>query len=173
MSCGPYRIPHVHCHGRLAYTNKMRFGAFRGFGVPQVTFAGETQMDEIADALGLDPIEFRLKNLKREGDCWLGGQPIEANRARRAAAKAGARSALPVARTSAGSCRPARSYACLKTAPSFSTPARSISDKDPIRSSRKSARKRCGSRSNLSASPVPTLTVRPTIGERPRAASPT
>jgi len=79
MSCGPYRIPHVHCHGRLAYTNKMRFGAFRGFGVPQVTFAGETQMDEIADALGLDPIEFRLKNLKREGDCWLGGQPIESN----------------------------------------------------------------------------------------------
>jgi CO/xanthine dehydrogenase Mo-binding subunit len=79
MSCGPYRIPHVHCHGRLAYTNKMRFGAFRGFGVPQVTFAGETQMDEIADALGLDPIELRLKNLKRDGDCWLGGQPIESN----------------------------------------------------------------------------------------------
>ena len=79
MSCGPYRIPHVHCHGRLAYTNKMRFGAFRGFGVPQVTFAGETQMDEIADALGLDPIEFRLKNIKRDGDCWLGGQPIELN----------------------------------------------------------------------------------------------
>jgi CO/xanthine dehydrogenase Mo-binding subunit len=79
MSCGPYRIPHVHCHGRLAYTNKMRFGAFRGFGVPQVTFAGETQIDEIADALGLDPIEFRVKNLKRDGDSWLGGQPIESN----------------------------------------------------------------------------------------------
>ena len=79
MSCGPYRIPHVHCHGRLAYTNKMRFGAFRGFGVPQATFAGETQIDEIADALGVDPIEFRLKNLKRDGDCWLGGQRIESN----------------------------------------------------------------------------------------------
>ena len=38
MSCGPYRIPHAYCHGRLAYTNKIRFGAFRGFGVPQVTF---------------------------------------------------------------------------------------------------------------------------------------
>ena len=79
MSCGPYRIPHAYCHGRLAYTNKMRFGAFRGFGVPQVTFAGETQIDEIADALRLDPIDFRLKNLKREGDCWLGGQPIASN----------------------------------------------------------------------------------------------
>ena len=56
MSVGPYRIPHVHCHGRLAYTNKLRFGAFRGFGVPQITFATETQLDEIAEQCGLDPI---------------------------------------------------------------------------------------------------------------------
>jgi CO/xanthine dehydrogenase Mo-binding subunit len=76
MSCGPYRIPHAYCHGRLAYTNKMRFGAFRGFGVPQVTFATETQLDEIADALGFDPIEFRLKNVKHAGDHWFGGQQI-------------------------------------------------------------------------------------------------
>jgi CO/xanthine dehydrogenase Mo-binding subunit len=55
MSVGPYRIPHVHCHGRLAYTNKLRFGAFRGFGVPQITFATETQLDEIAEQCGLDP----------------------------------------------------------------------------------------------------------------------
>lgn len=79
MSCGPYRIPHAYCHGRLAYTNKMRFGAFRGFGVPQVTFATETQLDEIADVLGIDPIELRLKNLKQAGDCWLGGQEILSN----------------------------------------------------------------------------------------------
>ena len=79
MSCGPYRIPHADCHGRLAYTNKMRFGAFRGFGVPQMTFATETQLDEIADALGLDPIDFRRKNLKQPGDRWLGGQLIDSN----------------------------------------------------------------------------------------------
>jgi CO/xanthine dehydrogenase Mo-binding subunit len=79
MSCGPYRILHAHCYGQLAYTNKMRFGAFRGFGVPQMTFATETQLDEIADALGLDPIEFRLKNIKRDGDRWLGGQTITSN----------------------------------------------------------------------------------------------
>ena len=48
MNCGPYNIPHVHAHGRVAYTHKMRFGAFRGFGVPQVTFASEQQIDEIA-----------------------------------------------------------------------------------------------------------------------------
>ncbi len=79
MSCGPYRIPHAHCHGRVVYTNRMRFGAFRGFGVPQMTFATETQLDEIADALSLDPIELRRKNLKRQGDTWFGGQGILSN----------------------------------------------------------------------------------------------
>ncbi len=79
MNCGPYRIPHVHAHGRVAYTNKLRFGAFRGFGVPQVTFASETQLDEIAHQIGIDPIELRRKNMKREGDVWFGGQAILSN----------------------------------------------------------------------------------------------
>jgi CO/xanthine dehydrogenase Mo-binding subunit len=79
MSVGPYRIPHVHCHGRLAYTNKLRFGAFRGFGVPQITFATETQLDEIAEQCGLDPIAMRRKNLKHGDDRWLGGQQILSN----------------------------------------------------------------------------------------------
>lgn len=79
MSCGPYRIPHARCHGRLVYTNKMRFGAFRGFGVPQMTFATETQLDEIAHALDMDPIELRRKNLKQDGDVWFGGQTIHSN----------------------------------------------------------------------------------------------
>ena len=79
MSVGPYRIPHVHCHGRLAYTNKLRFGAFRGFGVPQVTFATETQLDELAAKCGLDPIALRRRNLKCTGDPWLGGQQVLSN----------------------------------------------------------------------------------------------
>ena len=79
MSVGPYRIPHVHCHGRLVYTNKLRFGAFRGFGVPQITFGTETQLDEIADRLGMDPIALRRKNLKAGDDRWLGGQEILSN----------------------------------------------------------------------------------------------
>lgn len=79
MSCGPYRIPHAFCHGRLVYTNKMRFGAFRGFGVPQVTFATETQLDEIADLLGIEPMALRRQNMKREGDSWFGGQAILSN----------------------------------------------------------------------------------------------
>jgi CO/xanthine dehydrogenase Mo-binding subunit len=79
MQCGPYRIPHVHAHGQVAYTNKLRFGAFRGFGVPQVTFASETQLDEIAEQLGLDPIALRRKNTLHGADTWFGGQPILSN----------------------------------------------------------------------------------------------
>ncbi|MEO6270212.1 MAG: xanthine dehydrogenase family protein molybdopterin-binding subunit [Lautropia sp.] len=79
MNCGPYNIPHVHAHGRVAYTNKIRFGAFRGFGVPQVTFASEQQVDEIARRLAIDPIEIRRRNIKRDGDVWFGGQAIHSN----------------------------------------------------------------------------------------------
>jgi CO/xanthine dehydrogenase Mo-binding subunit len=79
MNCGPYEIPHVHAHGRVAYTNRMRFGAFRGFGVPQVTFASEQQIDEIAARLGMDPIALRRRNLKGEGARWFCGQPIASN----------------------------------------------------------------------------------------------
>ncbi|VTU19182.1 xanthine dehydrogenase family protein molybdopterin-binding subunit [Variovorax sp. PBL-E5] len=79
MNCGPYRIPNVHAHGRVAYTNKLRFGAFRGFGVPQVTFASETQLDEIAHKLGMDPMALRRKNALAGDDPWFGGQPILSN----------------------------------------------------------------------------------------------
>ncbi len=79
MNAGPYEIPHVHAHGRVAYTHRMRFGAFRGFGVPQVTFASEQQIDEIAAQLGLDPVVMRRNNLKGEGARWFCGQPIASN----------------------------------------------------------------------------------------------
>ena len=79
MNCGPYRIEHVHAHGRVAYTNKLRFGAFRGFGVPQVTFASEAQLDEIAARLHLDPIDLRRKSMLADGDTWFGGQPVLSN----------------------------------------------------------------------------------------------
>ena len=79
MNCGPYNIAHVHAHGRVAYTHKMRFGAFRGFGVPQVTFASEQQIDAIARELGMDAFAIRRLNMKRDGDRWLGGQSIFSN----------------------------------------------------------------------------------------------
>jgi CO/xanthine dehydrogenase Mo-binding subunit len=75
---GPYRVPNVSFTGRVVYTNKLRSGAFRGVGNAQATFACESQLDEIAKRLGIDPIELRLQNAIRQGDTWLGGHPIGA-----------------------------------------------------------------------------------------------
>ena len=79
MSGGPYRIPNQRARGKLVYTNKLRFGAFRGFGNPQVTFAGEQQIDEIARKLNIDPIEMRRRNMLRDGDGWFVGPKIASN----------------------------------------------------------------------------------------------
>jgi len=79
MSCGPYRYRHMKASGTLVYTNKLRFGAFRGFGNPQVSFAGEQQIDEIAARLKLDPLEVRAKSMLRPGDKWFGGAEVGSN----------------------------------------------------------------------------------------------
>jgi len=79
MAPGPYRIPNIRSHGRLVYTNRMRFGAYRGFGNIQVTFAGESQIDQLADLCGLDPAEMRLKNILEPGENWFTGAPVGSN----------------------------------------------------------------------------------------------
>lgn len=60
---GPYEIPHVHVDSYAVYTNKIPTTAFRGFGLMEVFFAAERQMDLLAKKLGIDPVEFRLKNV--------------------------------------------------------------------------------------------------------------
>ncbi len=77
-AAGPYRIPHVRLAGYCIYTNKAIAGAYRGYGTPQVTWAYESQTDIIARRLGLDPLEFRLKNILREGDKMASGQTAHA-----------------------------------------------------------------------------------------------
>jgi len=79
MSGGPYRIPNQRATGKLVYTNKLRFGAYRGFGNPQVSFASEQQIDEIARRLSLDPIEMRRRNLLQPGDGWFVGPKVASN----------------------------------------------------------------------------------------------
>jgi CO/xanthine dehydrogenase Mo-binding subunit len=79
MSQGPYRFQYRKAAGTLVYTNKLRFGAFRGFGNPQVSFAGEQQLDEIAEKLKIDPLELRAKNLLQPGDRWFGGSEVGSN----------------------------------------------------------------------------------------------
>lgn len=65
---GPYKIPNAHVDGYAVYTNNVVCGAMRGFGVPQVNFAFESQMDELALVLKMDPWEIRYKNAIRRGD---------------------------------------------------------------------------------------------------------
>ena len=67
-SAGPYRTPHIQADGYCILTNKPSAGAFRGYGVPQVALAYECHMDMLAERLGIDPVELRIKNLLREGD---------------------------------------------------------------------------------------------------------
>jgi CO/xanthine dehydrogenase Mo-binding subunit len=74
---GPYRTPHQSLTSYCVYTNAPPTGPFRGFGVPQVCWAYECQMDDIARRLGLDPVALRQQNLVREGDAFVTGDRLE------------------------------------------------------------------------------------------------
>jgi CO/xanthine dehydrogenase Mo-binding subunit len=75
---GPYRIEHREGEAFCVYTNKPNSGSYRGYGFPQATFAGEAQIDLIAADLGMDPLEFRLKNIAQDGDTVVTGQRLRA-----------------------------------------------------------------------------------------------
>lgn len=75
---GPYAVPHVQVISRAVYTNNPPAGAFRGFGVPQASFAIERQIDLMADALGLDPVAVRRRNILRQGSSTATGQVLRA-----------------------------------------------------------------------------------------------
>jgi CO/xanthine dehydrogenase Mo-binding subunit len=75
---GPYRLPHMRTDAYTVYTNTVPAGAYRGFGTLQVSWAYESQMDIIAEVLGLDPLEFRLKNLLKKGELYTPGDtPVD------------------------------------------------------------------------------------------------
>ena len=76
VSGGPYRIAHQDLTTYCVYTNTPPTGPYRGFGVPQVCWAYESQMDDIARRLGIDPLELRLKNLVQEGDQFVTGDRL-------------------------------------------------------------------------------------------------
>jgi CO/xanthine dehydrogenase Mo-binding subunit len=67
LSAGPYKIDNLYAEAFVVYTNKTMTGAMRGFGAPQVCFAYESQMDDMAKDLGIDPLEMRLMNVLEEG----------------------------------------------------------------------------------------------------------
>jgi CO/xanthine dehydrogenase Mo-binding subunit len=78
LGMGPYRFPSVAVDAYGVYTNNPPCGAMRGFGCVQAAFAHEALMDELADAVGVDPVEIRQRNGVREGDRNITGQLIDA-----------------------------------------------------------------------------------------------
>ncbi|MBB3045366.1 xanthine dehydrogenase subunit D [Nocardioides soli] len=76
FAVGPYVCEDVDIRARVAYTNNPPCGAMRGFGAVQAAIGHEAQMDRLADALGMDPIELRLRNVLDEGDLMPTGQPL-------------------------------------------------------------------------------------------------
>lgn len=76
LAVGPYACPDVDLLGTVAYTNNPPSGAMRGFGAVQVAVAYEAQMDKLAAALGLDPLELRRRNALRDGGALPTGQVV-------------------------------------------------------------------------------------------------
>jgi CO/xanthine dehydrogenase Mo-binding subunit len=76
-SPGPYDIDNVRIDSYELYTNRTPAGALRGFGIPQLVWAYESHTDLIARALGLDPVEFRRRNILRDGRPQASGTPMQ------------------------------------------------------------------------------------------------
>ena len=77
FAVGPYAVPNATIDSTVVYTNNPPCGAMRGFGAVQSCFAGEAQMDKLAAALGIDPVELRLLNALGPGGSLPTGQLIE------------------------------------------------------------------------------------------------
>ena len=78
LGCGPYRIPNIVIDARAIMSNTTPATAFRGFGMPQIMWALESQMNEAAEKLGLDGLAIRLKNLPNRGETLIpGDNPVD------------------------------------------------------------------------------------------------
>ena len=73
---GPYRFDHVEVDSRCVYTNSPSAGAFRGYAATQAVWASEQCVDLLAETLGADPLELRLRNLLRDGDRFATGETM-------------------------------------------------------------------------------------------------
>lgn len=95
FACGPYRVPNAVVDATCVRTNNAPSGAMRGFGVVQVCYAHESQMDKLAAATGLTPVEIRLRNALRQGDELVTGQTVDAPAPVRQCLEAAAAAPLP------------------------------------------------------------------------------
>ena len=79
-AAGPYRAPNLAIDSYAVYTNTVCTAAFRGYGVPQIAWGYESQMDIIAERLGIDPLEIRCRNFPKKGETYIEGDlPIDAD----------------------------------------------------------------------------------------------
>jgi len=76
---GAYHIPNYRLRSYGVYTNKVYVGSYRASGVADMTFAVESHTDNIANKLGIDPIDFRMKNAIKKGDIAVNGSPLPSN----------------------------------------------------------------------------------------------
>ena len=180
---------------RAVYTNGPPAGAFRGFGVPQAAIAHEALMDDLAEQLGIDPLEFRARNALRAGSRTATSQELVASaglpacldalrprwtamRAEAAAVNEAARGPGPPRRRDRRPCgtasatrrsptRPRSRSASAPTAPSSCSPARPTSARARTRSSPRSPPTPSACRSRRSSASAPTPTSPPTPA-RPR-----
>ncbi len=79
---GPYEVPNLELHSRTLYTNKVFSTAYRGFGHLETHWIIERQMDMVAEKLGMDPYDFRMKNILRDGSITISGERIHENSGR-------------------------------------------------------------------------------------------
>lgn len=115
-AAGPYEVPNVRVDATFYYTNNPMAGAFRGFGVPQVAVAHEGQMNALAKALKMDPIEIRLLNAHRPGSMTPTGQVLDDGVGFvqcLEAARAKAKEVLPPCVPTAPNKRRGRGYGCM------------------------------------------------------------
>ena len=77
LSCGPYYTPNVFVRSRAVFTNNVPTSAFRGFGAMQVTLGYESQMDRLAETLGIDKVELRRRNFLHKGDLIPTGETLD------------------------------------------------------------------------------------------------
>jgi len=75
-SAGPYKIPNIRTDTYGVFTNNMHPGAFRGYSSPQIIFSNEMMIDELADALSVDALDIKRKNLLRQGSQTATGQTL-------------------------------------------------------------------------------------------------
>ncbi|MGZ4971979.1 MAG: xanthine dehydrogenase family protein molybdopterin-binding subunit, partial [Limisphaerales bacterium] len=78
--CGPYVVDHVHCDVTGVYTNNVVTGAMRGFGSPQINFAIEQLVEMAAQKVGISGIEFRRRNMVKQGSITITGQKLDGHK---------------------------------------------------------------------------------------------